>query len=262
MSESPERPESIAFDRAADYYDRTRTVSPEAMRATIEMLVSEIGGRTPCLEIGVGTGRIAVPLEEAGVPVVGLDLSRPMLAKARGKSRDLPLVEADATALPVAAGAFGSAIGSWVLHLVADIGVTVSELMRAVRPGGIVLISYASFGKSVWTELTERFAREAGAEMRRVTDDKQEAIDDAFASRGARVRRLPPIENRRTASWEEMIGNLEAGLYSWTWTLDEHTRRSAGERVRAWAEKEFGPLDETRDETRGEILWRAYDILG
>ena len=41
----------------------------------------------PVLELGCGTGRIAVPLGRAGVPVVGIDRSTPMLARARQRVR-------------------------------------------------------------------------------------------------------------------------------------------------------------------------------
>jgi len=46
-------------------------------------LARESGG--PVLEIGVGTGRIALPIAAAGINVVGIDLHEPMLAKARAK---------------------------------------------------------------------------------------------------------------------------------------------------------------------------------
>ncbi len=77
---------SVAFDRAADYYDRTRGLTEEGQRRTIELLSSELGGRGRVLEIGVGTGQLALPLRAAGVPVVGLDLAMPMLSRAVAKS--------------------------------------------------------------------------------------------------------------------------------------------------------------------------------
>jgi SAM-dependent methyltransferase len=45
------------------------------------------GGRT--LELAAGTGRIAIPLARAGVPILGLDISPDMLARARAKSGGL-----------------------------------------------------------------------------------------------------------------------------------------------------------------------------
>src|SRR5437867_2722127 len=101
--------ESVAFDRAAEFYDRTRALLPEAERATVELLRTELAGRGGCLEVGVGTGLIALPLHQAGVSMVGLDLSRPMLSKLVEKAGGripFPLVLADATRMPFRDDAF------------------------------------------------------------------------------------------------------------------------------------------------------------
>ena len=104
--------ESIAFDRAASFYDHTRQLSMESAARILEQLTAEIEGRGPCLEIGVGTGRIAMPLAEAGIPLVGVDLSRPMLERLvekAGGHAPLPVAVADATRLPFRDDAFGAA---------------------------------------------------------------------------------------------------------------------------------------------------------
>jgi SAM-dependent methyltransferase len=44
----------------------------------------------PCLELGCGTGRVLIPVAEAGVTVTGLDLARPMISRARRKVAALP----------------------------------------------------------------------------------------------------------------------------------------------------------------------------
>lgn len=65
--------------------------------------ISELAGGGSVLELGVGTGRIAAPLGEAGVPVVGVDASLDMLARCRAKVDDLEvrLVASDMAALGV-----------------------------------------------------------------------------------------------------------------------------------------------------------------
>ena len=45
----------------------------------------EMAGEGPALELGIGTGRIALPLSEAGTEVHGIDISEGMLAKMRAK---------------------------------------------------------------------------------------------------------------------------------------------------------------------------------
>ena len=59
--------ESVRFDRAAAHYDTTRAISDEGMARTIELLASELLGRGRALEVGVGTGLLALPMHEAGV---------------------------------------------------------------------------------------------------------------------------------------------------------------------------------------------------
>ena len=59
------------------------------------------GGRA--LEFAVGTGRIGIPLAQRGVPVTGVELSEPMVAKLRQKvdERTLPVVVGDMATTPV-----------------------------------------------------------------------------------------------------------------------------------------------------------------
>lgn len=52
--------------------------------AAVELLV-ELAGRGPALELGIGTGRIALPLHEKGVDVQGIDASDAMVSKLRVK---------------------------------------------------------------------------------------------------------------------------------------------------------------------------------
>jgi SAM-dependent methyltransferase len=58
-------------------------------------LAQKLGGRV--LELGCGTGRITIPMAEAGVDITGLDIVPGMLARARDKAGDLPIewVEGD-----------------------------------------------------------------------------------------------------------------------------------------------------------------------
>ena len=48
-------------------------------------LLAELAGEGRALELGIGTGRIALPLARRGVPVHGIDLSEAMVAKLRAK---------------------------------------------------------------------------------------------------------------------------------------------------------------------------------
>src|SRR5215216_585507 len=57
---------------------------PAAVDPVVEVLARLAGGGR-ALELGIGTGRIALPLARRGVPVHGIDLSRAMVARLRAK---------------------------------------------------------------------------------------------------------------------------------------------------------------------------------
>jgi SAM-dependent methyltransferase len=65
--------------------DPTRSeFAAEDIDSTVAFL-APLAGEGRALEFGVGTGRIALPLAQRGVPTVGIDLSRPMVARLRAK---------------------------------------------------------------------------------------------------------------------------------------------------------------------------------
>src|SRR4051794_16187780 len=57
---------------------------PAVVAPVVDLLV-ELAGRGRALELGIGTGRIAVPLASRGVPVHGIDLSNAMTERIRPK---------------------------------------------------------------------------------------------------------------------------------------------------------------------------------
>ena len=69
---------------AAGYDDGGPMFSDEVVGPTIDFL-AELAGEGRALELGIGTGRVAVPLAQRGVPVHGIDLSEAMVARLREK---------------------------------------------------------------------------------------------------------------------------------------------------------------------------------
>ena len=91
-------------DAAADAYDTPGEgmFDPGLLAATVSLL-KELAGDGPALELGVGTGRVAIPLMESGVPVHGVDLSPAMLRRLREKVAEarLPVTLGDMSSLRV-----------------------------------------------------------------------------------------------------------------------------------------------------------------
>jgi SAM-dependent methyltransferase len=89
-------------DRIADVYDQ-RVAARGDTEDAVAFLAEHAGGG-PVLELGVGTGRLALPLAARGLEVHGIDASERMVARLRGKpgGARLPVTIDDFTEVPVA----------------------------------------------------------------------------------------------------------------------------------------------------------------
>jgi SAM-dependent methyltransferase len=140
------RQEEIWDQETAQEYDTPGTgmFAPEVLGPTVDRLAG-LAGDGRALEFAIGTGRVAVPLAQRGVPVTGIELSLPMIEQLRSK--------ADEAAIPVVIGDMATtrAPGSYTLvYLVFN---TISNLLtqgeqvecfrnaaRHLTPGGRFVI--------------------------------------------------------------------------------------------------------------------------
>jgi ubiquinone/menaquinone biosynthesis C-methylase UbiE len=139
-------PDSVVFDRAADYYDETRGFPP-GEDIPVADLFRRAGKLTPAsraLEVGIGTGRIALPLAAHVRAVLGVDLARPMLERLRARRTTEPVypVEGDAVRLPFPDGAFDAVVACHVFHLIPDWQSALREVARVLAPAGLLLTAW------------------------------------------------------------------------------------------------------------------------
>ena len=127
-------------EHGADLGDVDFLWCPEGLREADARLLGDVAGRR-VLEIGCGSAPCARWLRTAGADVVALDLSGGMLARAAELNRSsgvaVPLVQADATVLPIADAAVDLACSAYGgLPFVADVEEVLREVARVLRPGG------------------------------------------------------------------------------------------------------------------------------
>ncbi|MBC8163906.1 MAG: class I SAM-dependent methyltransferase, partial [Roseiflexaceae bacterium] len=144
----------IKFDKIAASYSAQRA-HPHAVSAQIGPAIAQMAGYNALvLELGVGTGRIAWPVAQAGCRVVGIDLARDMLRVAQEPQSDrgepgereepeknssaftLQLLQGDVARLPFADHTFDAVLAVHVLHLIPDWRGALAEVARVLRPGG------------------------------------------------------------------------------------------------------------------------------
>src|ERR1700674_663984 len=130
-------------------------------RAAIDA-AQKLGGRI--LEVGVGTG-ISLPDYDRSVRLVGVDLSEPMLRKARARVEAEPLAHVeglavmDAQHLGFADAAFDVVVAQYVITVVPDPEATLDEFARVVKPGGeIVLVNHIATDAEPLRTLERGFA--------------------------------------------------------------------------------------------------------
>jgi SAM-dependent methyltransferase len=94
-------PEDHFGERVAERYDESSAemFNPAVVDPAVDFL-ADLAGAGAALELGIGTGRIALPLAQRGVPVHGIDLSEAMVARLRAKP--------GGDAIPVAIGDFAT----------------------------------------------------------------------------------------------------------------------------------------------------------
>ena len=125
---------------AGNAYDRymgrwSRVVAVEF----VAWLALPAGAR--CVDVGCGTGGLGATLLAAGAgELLGLDRSAGYLAAARDQVRGprAHFAVADAQALPARHGRFDAALSALVLNFVPHPERMITEMARAVRPGGVV----------------------------------------------------------------------------------------------------------------------------
>ncbi len=118
--------------------------------------------RGDTLEIGIGTGT-NLEVYPADAAVQGIDISAPALSVATGRAdrigRRVTLVEGDAAALPFGDASFDTVVATFALCSVADVGRSLGEARRVLRPGGTIrLLEHARSQRSAIGALQDRSA--------------------------------------------------------------------------------------------------------
>ncbi len=133
-----------AYGRWAPFYDLI--FGPVFRRGRLDAVAAaeRIGGRI--LEVGVGTG-LSLPSYSSGTRIVGIDISEPMLGKARRRVQHERLghVESiavgDAENLAFQAASFDVVVAQYVVTAVPNPERALDEFVRVVRPGGEIIIT-------------------------------------------------------------------------------------------------------------------------
>jgi ubiquinone/menaquinone biosynthesis C-methylase UbiE len=254
LTTSPRTP--LSFDRIAYAYDDYNLHAPE-ISAQIGATIAQLTGPGALvLELGVGTGRIARPILDAGCRVIGLDISAEMMRKAsekgiaklvRGSLLELPLRDASVDAVMVV----------HVLHHIADWRVALTEAMRVLRPGGLVIMG------NDWLD-PESCVRRMRGELRNAVIELRPSMKPPGA--GAPYAQFMAklggtIEpDMIAAAWFNraspamLLERMASRVHQETWPLDDELLAASLARVRAMAEANWPDLEAEQEFERRFML--------
>lgn len=214
--------------------------------------------RGPVLELGCGTGRIAMPLARAGINLVGIDRSDRMLARAakragvvRGRRRrrgKLVLVRGDIRHLPFEAERFGFVIAAYgILQSLLsdrDLAAALQSAARVLKPGGLLGIDLVP-DVPRWREYDDRVQMRGrmrgGAHLTLIESVRQDPAKrrTTFEQRYVERRGRDVREHRfeltfRTLTIPEMRRRLERAGFRVRAVLGDYRGRAWDERADVW----------------------------
>jgi SAM-dependent methyltransferase len=216
-------------------------------------LALNVGGTV--LELGCGTGRISIPLGRAGVQLVGVDRSEPMLARARQRVRrarlkNVHLTRGDIRKLPFTAEQFSMVMAPYgmlqSLLRERDLAATLSSIHDVLEPGGTFGVELVADLPS-WEEYRKRVSlkgwrRGKGSAhvtlVETVRQDRARRLtifDQEFTERRGRSRRCHQFAlTFRTLSVPQMTRRLEKAGFSIRALLGDYRGGPWDPRAEVW----------------------------
>lgn len=246
--------QSTSFDRASHFYDQTRGFPP-GEGEKVAAFISRVGGLQPhhhVLEIGVGTGRIALPLARHVKAIYGVDLSTNMMRQLRQKwdGEPIHLVQGDAEHLPFASHSFDAGVIAHVLHLVGDPAAAARELRRVLKPGAHLVVTHQDRNQSTGLDALYD-AWEAAIPAAYARSPRRETIEAILNDTGWRPTG-PPQAYSYTIPFtpRQFLENYAQRIWSMTWSMSDSDLNSGLQAVRAAIDTYYdGDADYTLETT-------------
>jgi SAM-dependent methyltransferase len=277
------------FDRIADVYDETRRALDAETVMGIKDMLTKHGCRS-ILEIGVGTGRVSLPLIRSGYEVTGLGISKRMMERASAKGmRSLFLAEG--SRVPFREKSFDATLMAHVFHLLDNPLPVMREAARVSGVGVFALVRKRT-GTRPWSLFYGGDDSAAGGKQSDSDDD--EATRKFIEERRERFRKIfqkyhwdpsrsflnwrreweiletyPPDDLKEVSdvivkeSVEERISRFEKGSYSSMSRMPDEMRKEIIEEIRSSSSSRpsLAQVAQPRHEVYQVALWKSDRLL-
>ncbi len=235
------------FDPVAEIYDETRDRPTEA---ELSFLFDELKRAETVLDLGTGTGRLALPLQKRGREVVGVDISRKMLAHARRRGVE-NLVRSNVLLLPFADKSFDSSIVVHLLHLIREWKPLIREIARVTRNTLVSLDSKRPSGRvSMRLAYLDKVKQRGVFPLARI--EGEIALTDLVKPFRMLLIDTPKFRKKS----DEILEELEKRWLAISWGVPNHVHSEVVRELR----KEFSGGTMEYDYETYLLVWKADDL--
>jgi SAM-dependent methyltransferase len=254
--------ERVDFSRNAGVYDQRHgaLVGPEVADELVRL--AGLNSDSHVLDVGVGTGRIAIPLASR-CRTVGIDVALAMLTTLRQKAHmggtRLPVIVADAMELPFASGQFEAVVLARLLYLLPLWRDALSEAFRVLKPDGHVLHEWGNGEPGEeWVQIQAKarvLFESAGISNPFHPGVRAESdVDEFFTHNGLMlISRVEfPLNVRTTLG--DFLKRLERGESSYTWKLPADVQAIRVPELLDWAQTQF----DVNHVIDSPMVWKIY----
>ena len=202
------------FDQIAEVYDETRRPLDEETVSGMKEMLAKYGCHS-ILEIGVGTGRVSLPLLRSGFEMTGVDISRKMMERANEKGLK-NLILADGRRVPFKDRIFDATIMAHVFHLLEDPMSVLHESARIASVGVFALVRKGMRGErwQWWFSGTGQ-GPNSSSHVQSTNEQIDESTRKYFEERRRRYRAIAekygwnPEEHSHQRNWQKEQEILE-----------------------------------------------------
>ncbi len=272
---------SVSFDSVAHQYDATRGFPAGPSRLIAQAIDRAAQGnvQTRFFEAGIGTGRIAIPLAEFRPQYTGIDISEKMLSRLEEKLRatgwqDAPqewgslpdedtrqqlnvqrlvnaqgsmrLLRADMTDIPFHDHSFDAVLAVHVFHLISEWQQALQEIMRVLRPGGVLVRCWQVNWEEHWSSGPNdirsqwcRIVEELGGSTARPGAGEQ-VVTKWLQQQGFETEQVDVVSWEYQTTPRSILQGIEQRIWTSTLFVPDDLFATSLKHLRTWMEKHYG----------------------
>jgi ubiquinone/menaquinone biosynthesis C-methylase UbiE len=292
---------SVSFDSVAHLYDATRGFPEPVIQQIVAAIekTTNANTQTRFLEVGVGTGRFAFPLAEAEHQYTGIDISEKMLSLLeeklhaggwqerslawgslpdedatrklaaqhfvqKGKQGTMRLAIADMTAIPFYDASFDAVIAIHVFHLVPDWQKALQEVVRVLRPGGVLVRCWNENWNEDWKPDSHNIktqwctiVQELGGNTEHPGTSEQ-TVTEWLQQQGCKTEQVEALTWQRPTTARAIFEEIAQRAWTSTLLVPDTIFPASLERLWQWIEEQYGDsVDEEFTQEKRVIISRT-----